>query len=77
MEVLIGDLCGIFIWDNNDPNKWIIWKRNRCDLMDEIITQSQTPKNVREAALLDAQCMLYRLILPRICAHAALHRISK
>jgi hypothetical protein len=76
LEVLIGDLCGYFYITLDNPEKWIFYRQDRCTLLDAIITQSQTPKNVREASLQDAQMTIYRMIIPQICAHVARCRLS-
>ncbi len=79
MEILMGDLCGYFYtcYDNtNNTEKWTLSKKDRCVLLDEIISQSNIPKSLREAASLDAKQTLLQRIIPGLCAHVASLRLE-
>ncbi len=75
MEVLVGDLSGIVLFNNQRPHKWTISKYNRCELIDKIINQKH-PKTIDEVAISDAQFTILRLFIPIFCAHVARHRLQ-
>jgi hypothetical protein len=76
MEVFLGDLCGYFFL-RLDTGEWMFLKQDRCTLLDAIITQSNIPKSVKEAALLDAKEVLHKKIIPKLCAYVASCRFPK
>ncbi len=72
-EILIGDICGVFFCNEH---LYAFQKHERCELLDEIIMQSNKVTTIHEAARLDAKLTLSRILIPKICAHAALHRLN-